>query len=273
MTGLDDKLRAADPAREVRIPDEVAAEVLIHIRNDPGSRSSGRLRRKWAALGVAGLLVAGGAVGVGPAVAQVGAFLAQTGLFPQPVPSVDPHGTAAQPEPLASAATATTAAARAPPYGEAVPGSEWIDTTAVDFVQYALNSYTPFPLPDGYDERRVMQLHAENEQSIAKYQNNGQKVLLQAVGLQSHWENTVRCLWLDDWKTSNSRNDSKERARAAEMIAQSAEWKATVAGDPGGVMTPFLHKMGAAAINGDTSTIDTAFQIQQCYSVLNGIRK
>jgi hypothetical protein len=275
MTRLDDRLQAGDPARNVWLPEAVTDQVLDAVKD--GQEPAGRrwINRKFAAFGVAGLLLAGGAIGAGPAVAQVNSYLAQTGLFPQPIPTAsDPAhgGPTAAPEPPASGTTAAPTVSDGP-YGEAIPGSEWIDETASDFVHYAVESFASFPLPAGYDERHVMQAHAKQVQEAAQYQDTGQGVLEQDVGLQSQWEGTVRCLWMDDWKSSNASNNLLERAHAADIISQSVGWKATVAGDPNNAIGPYLRGLGAAAQAGDEVSVDSSFQVLNCYSTLNGIRQ
>lgn len=212
------RLVTADPARTLRVSSG-SLDRLLPASIDRAETS--RPRRRFLAAGAAVAAVV--TVGVTtPAFAEVSQVIARTGWFGSPNSG---GGTSTSTE---------------------YDGSEWIDSGTSDFVRYAASaSPTSLPLPAGYTATEWATTSAEH------LQGHG---LMQTVNIQRRYETGVRCFWVDAWITADTSGDAVAAATAAERLAESAAWPATVRTDGGGIVTS-ISTLAADAARGDRAAV------------------
>jgi len=212
-----DALAAADPARDVDIAPEHARRILRAATAQPARR------RRWIVPTAA--VVAALAVGI-PGVAVASGYLARTGWFGSPSPG-SPEGTR--------------------PLGTEADGSEWIDTSASDYGDYAVTLWPSYaPLPDGYDTGMFARAIA----------SDGPEGLRQVTGIRSEFEQNARCAWRAEWLDADAVGDAARAAVAARTLTEAATWPATVATDGGGIVDE-ERALATAAVAGDRAVVQT----------------
>ncbi len=210
-------LAAADPARDVSLTDAHARRLV----QEATARSP---RRRWLLPTAA--VVAALAVGI-PGAAVASGYLARTGWFGSPNPG-SPEGTR--------------------PIGTEADGSEWIDTSAADYSEYAVTLWPAYaPLPAGYDTEAFAR-------SIAADAPEG---LRQVTGIRSEFEQNARCAWRAEWLDADALGDADRAATAAQTLTAAATWPATVATDGGGIVDE-ERALAAAATAGDRAGVEAA---------------
>jgi hypothetical protein len=210
-------LAAADPAAGIDLDPDTAHRILsatLHAQTQPAAR---KRTMTVAAAGIAGVLAIAAAT---PAVADGIGYVAQTGMF-------------------------------GPAGGENPDNSEWIEITAPDFVEYAVTLYPDYArLPAGYDRARFAELVAERRVEV----NNGERGIMQAIGIVEMYESRARCAWQVEWLDANTDGDAKRQTAAAAMLTEAATWPKTVASDGGGYVEA-EQALARAAQAGDRSTV------------------
>ena len=177
-------LAAADPARDVSLPDSDVRRIVRAATTQPP-------RRRWLLPTAA--VVAALAVGV-PGAAVASGYLTRTGWFGSPNPG-SPEGTR--------------------PIGTEADGSEWIDTAAADYGAYAVTLWPAYaPLPAGYDTEAFAR-------SIAADAPEG---LRQVTGIRSEFEQNARCAWRAEWLDADALGDADRAASAVETLTVAATW-------------------------------------------------
>jgi hypothetical protein len=208
-------LAAADPAREVSVSPEHARRLVRAATAQPR-------RRRWIVPTAA--VAAVFALGI-PATAVASGYLARTGWFGSPNPG-SPEGTR--------------------PIGTEVDGSEWIDTSASDYPDYAVTLWPAYAsLPIEYDA-------ATFARAIAADAPEG---LRQVTGIRSEFEQNARCAWREEWLDADASGDAQRAAAAAQTLTAAATWPATVATDGGGIVAE-ERALAAAAAAGDRSGVE-----------------
>lgn len=206
---------AADPARDVSLP---AADVRRIVR----AATAHPRRRRWI-LPVAAIAVVC-AVGI-PGAAVASGYLARTGWFGSPHPG-SPEGTR--------------------PIGTEADGSEWIDTSAVDYGDYAVTLWPAYaPVPAGYDTTAFARAIAAD----------GVEGLRQVTGIRSEFEQNARCAWRAEWLDADALGEAERAATAAQTLTAAATWPATVATDGGGIVD-VERALAAAATAGDRAGVE-----------------
>jgi len=210
-------LAAADPARDVSVSPQRARGLVRAATTQPP-------RRRWIVPTVA--VMAALAVGI-PATAVASGYLARTGWFGSPNPG-SPEGTR--------------------PIGTEADGSEWIDTSAADYGDYAVTLWpSSVPLPPGYDVGSFAR-------AIAADAPEG---LRQVTGIRSEFEQNARCAWREEWLDADAVGDAARAAVAAQTLTDGATWPATVATDGGGIVDG-EKELAAAATAGDRAGVEAA---------------
>ncbi|MDF2990610.1 MAG: glycosyltransferase [Microbacterium sp.] len=208
-------LAAADPAREVSVSAEHARRLVRAATAQPR-------RRRWIVPTAA--VAAVFALGI-PATAAASGYLARTGWFGSPNPG-SPEGTR--------------------PIGTEADGSEWIDTSASDYADYAVTLWPAYAsLPIEYDA-------ATFARAIAADAPEG---LRQVTGIRSEFEQNARCAWREEWLDADASGDAQRAAAAAQTLTAAATWPATVATDGGGIVAE-ERALAAAAAAGDRSGVE-----------------
>lgn len=210
-------LVAADPARDVSVRPEDARRIVRAATARPP-------RRRWIFPAAAIAVVC--AVGI-PGAAVASGYLARTGWFGSPNPG-SPEGTR--------------------PVGTEADGSEWIDTSAADYGDYAVTLWPAYAtLPSGYDT-------AAFARAIAADAPEG---LRQVTGIRSEFEQNARCAWRAEWLDADALGDAARAAIAARTLTEAATWPATVASDGGGIVEEERAVAGAATA-GDRAGVEAA---------------
>jgi len=225
---LIERFRESDPARSLRVdPDQLQA-LLSAATTEPQRRRPAR----WAL--IAGGLAAVVAFGVAsPAIADgVHQFLAQTGWI----------GTSPNPARVA----------QPPAVGESTESdqSEWISTSASDFVTFSVSVFPQqITLPARYDQAKFATVVAAAQQ--AGFPSAG---VIQTTAIQDNYETVARCAWIDEWLSAFNSNDTAKATAAAAVLRSSATWPATVATDGGNIVST-LHAVAAAATSSDRGPV------------------
>ncbi|MFT4137244.1 hypothetical protein [Microbacterium sp.] len=220
---LLDALRAADPASTITItPSDAAAAV----RRARPSRLS---RRRWSVWATA--LTAIVVVGV-PVGAVATEFAARTGWFGSPNPGDD------------RGASVSTEA----------DDSEWLDLGADDLPDVVASLYPEWlPLAPGVTRAA---LTARVSDTMA-----GMGGLAQATLVRRTFEHEAYRDWITAWITAHENGDATGQTKAAAILADAAEWPATVETDGGGVtdaMRAFARRIAA----GDADAAQALAQIE-----------
>ncbi|WZH37290.1 MAG: hypothetical protein PIR02_01205 [Microbacterium enclense] len=211
-----DALAAADPARDVRMPPDRARRLVRAATRQPVRHG------RWVVPIVAIVAVSG--IGI-PAAAVASGYLARTGWFGSPNPG-SPEGTR--------------------PIGTEADGSEWIDTSASDYPDYAVTLWPSYAsLPIGYDA-------ATFARAIAADAPEG---LRQVTGIRSEFEQNARCAWREEWLDADAAGDAHRAAIAAQTLTGAATWPATVTTDGGGIVDE-EKALAAAADAGDRAGVE-----------------
>ena len=129
--------------------------------------------------------------------------------------------------------------------GDAVEGSEWLDTQASDFTVYAMSLYPEWlPLPEGVDSDSF---RAAEASGLAQSVSGG---YLQDVSVRFRYEIAAQCLWQDEYLTSAAQGRSLRAAAALDILDRAASWPAIVASDGGGIAQA-MEAMAVEARRGD----------------------
>lgn len=204
-------LADADPGRGVSVSAD-SGERLIRAALAEGAPRR-RPRRRWMPFAVAIASILG--VGV-PATAIGTGFIAQTGWFANPNPG-SPEGTI--------------------PLGTESDGSEWVDITAPDYVQFAASIWPSYAvLPDGYTADDFAAAIAERTVSANERYDNGVTTYRQVTGILAQFEQFARCAWRGEWLDANAEGDTARERIAASVLTEAASWPATSASDGGGIV-------------------------------------
>lgn len=219
MTGddLERELRSVDPAAAAAIGQDAVHQLLRQAKSSAAQarsgRGHGRSRRFWAVVALA-------AVGVGVPTAAVGSgMLAQTGWFGSPATSTEEDT------------------------------SEYIDTGAADYLDYAAAQWpSEVVLPDGYDT----QAFAE---AAASYLRPSGGVMVQRTSILFNFEDAARYAWMREWLDANAVGDTAREQRAAEVLTDPMQWQAAASSDGGGVID-HIRAVGQAALDGDRAVVE-----------------
>lgn len=125
--------------------------------------------------------------------------------------------------------------------------SEWIDSSAADFADYASSIYPDWlPLPAGLS---VEVFRTESIDQLATMVGESQE-----SAILSTFEHNARCLWADEWLQANDAGDDATADAAALVLAESVGWPATV-DIAGGGFLEHLTEVADAATNGDRTIV------------------
>jgi len=239
---LLERVRQHDPARGLRSSEnELRLLLTWSIAVERAPRRRGPV--------VVGLLLALLALGVAtPAIAAgVRAFIAQTGWI----------GTSPNPPGVGVGNAQDTES----------DDSEWIDTLAPDFVDFAVSELpVEISLPPAYDLAAFARIVATDQQSSLP--GGG---YMQLTNVQHNYETHARCLWIDDWLDADSARDPQRADAAAAVLTASATWPATVASDGGGIVDSY-RAIADAARAGERGPVAAEFEIN-CPPMPDGISR
>lgn len=130
------------------------------------------------------------------------------------------------------------------PGSEVIEGSEWIDTGAPDFAEYA-RATIPDDLPLAPDTERDQLLRSV----IALHEQ--EPAITQEVSLRRTYEVVVHCAWAAEWRRALDEGDGAARNRAVDVLRSAADWPAIVATDGGGISDLYREYANLAEV-GDT---------------------
>ncbi|KAB1658593.1 hypothetical protein [Pseudoclavibacter sp. CFCC 11306] len=220
----DDPLQALLGAGEQLKPQH---DVQINARIVQEVVQTARIKPRWSKSKIAGAMVAAALLIGAPTVAVAGGYMAQTGWF-----GAAPGGEA--PEGTVSTET---------------DDSEWIDTGASDFVDYAAAQWPDYlELPEGLDSEGLARHLA------VTFQQNVPGAITQRTTLVTIDEMATRTLWQAEWVDAYEAGDVNRQSQAVDMLQKSVEWPATVSSDGGGVVD-HMHDVNDAARRGDVDVV------------------
>lgn len=223
-TELDSRLARADTAEAFAFD----AALLDRLASDAQAAARRRsVRARLAGAGIAVAVVVGVSVGT-PAVAEVvRAFFAQTGQ----VPTEDSAGS------------------------EAVPGSEWIDTSASDLRDYIETIYPEWlPLAPGQDQAALI------DQVVDERERN--PGLQQEVTVRLRFEWLMLDAWVDEWIAAHAAGDATREATALTVLLEARGWPASLASDGGGVHSTHVYLIDRIAA-GDAEAAQVYAELNQ----------
>lgn len=144
----------------------------------------------------------------------------------------------------------------APSGSEVIAGYDWIDTSAPDIAEFVASRYPDdLPLPNGIDRQDVI--------DTVTYSISHMGGITQEIGVDRAYEAYYYCRWVDVWLASDSADNRSDRDYAARIMVESAAWPSfDVGGDGTGV--ELRKEFGAAAVAGDRTGVQYAFEISAC---------
>lgn len=220
-------LLEADPAADVTLTPAEAHVYLTAALNEPTPTRPSRWRRR--AIAATAVLVGLG-ISV-PGVAYGGWFRALTGEYVNPDTFEPTH--------------------------DRNSGGQVVEITGADYPQLVASQWPSYvPLPKGYNQKVFATAVGKymGDKAAADAKREGAPGSLGTVALiRIQLEFTGRCVWVQHWL--DAAPHSAERDRATTVLAQSADWPATVAN--GGGLSDSYRELAQAAKKGDTSAVRT----------------
>lgn len=265
---LDRRLSAADRSRSVL--SEEQSRTLVEAGVVRGSEPQGTRRRPfaWLVAGVTGVTILAGAVAA-PSVAETLQYITQN------VPENSDPRFGATPIP-AQTSSAGPSQPAVDVGTETVPGSEWVNPAASDYVAWALSVYDlELPEPPGIDLETVATNHAQgwHDTILRDYGPGG--IVVQASAQEGAWEQVVQCLWIDEWLSADEESKLQRRAVAQEALKDSLTWPGLRFGDdpddPG--MAEYWTITASAFAAGDRAGIEQVRQSNQCWTILRDVKQ
>lgn len=220
-----DRRLAATRDRVGEQPEARASIDAVRAARTEGRRR--RTRRRGLGTAAAAALLALG-IAAGPAAADRGReFLAQADWFPE-------SGS------------------------EVLAGSEWIDTSAIDFPEYLVTKYPNYvPLAPGHSRDDLI------ARVLATFTT---PALTQEVSIRRGFEQIGYCDWIHEWNTNA---DPSARERATGVLREAIEWPAMNATDGGGIVAN-MRQIADHSEHGDEAAMRRA-ELNECdYSSVAG---
>ena len=209
-------LAESDPGRSIQLSESTARMFVKEtIATSKRTRRGNFFTRHKRASGVLLLVIA--LVGP-PGVAFGSGYIAQTGLFGNPVASTEEND------------------------------SEYINTGAKDYDAYAVRQWPSYiHLPDKYDQVKFAS-------ATATYLKPPGGALVQKSSLVWTFEDAARYSWMREWLDADESGDRQAAERAARVLKEASGWQATVQSDGGGVVAHF-SEVAEAAAHGERSVV------------------
>ncbi len=223
---LDRRMLLADPARGLAPGDDSLGALLSSTGEQARSTRPRSRRRMLTGLGIAGVMLIGGAAAAPAAADAIRQFLAQSDW------------------------TCSWGSECGDPAGQ------WIDTGAADFVDYTATVF-PYnlPLPAGVD--------AEELRVSVAASRHANPALTPDYSIVFSFESRIYCEWVGEWLNRDAVGDIANRDAAARVMKESADWPGLVASDGGGI-AEITRALAEAALDGNREAVQAAAQYSAC---------